>query len=105
AACEAAIGASSPVSETQVCLATLDRIFASQCAATLDLTPCLCGSADRAACLAGTEVPNGFLIAVYQCELGSTVPEISMNFIGPTHGASQANAIVQCAAAFGCTCF
>jgi hypothetical protein len=33
-ACQTAIMSSTPVSETKICLATLDRIFLSQCAAT-----------------------------------------------------------------------
>jgi hypothetical protein len=106
-ACEASLSVSTPVSETSVCLATLDKIFQSGCAATLQLTPCLCGSSDAGKCLAGdpTAPPVGPVESIYACELGSTGPAISNNFTVQTFGAGQANALAQCAGAFGCDCF
>jgi hypothetical protein len=97
--------ASAPVSETQVCLATLDHIFQSGCAATLMVTPCLCGSTDAGQCLAGTAAPTGPLLPIYQCELGTTAPQIVTNFTVQTKGAGQGNALIQCLGAFGCNCF
>jgi hypothetical protein len=105
AACGAAIGGAASVSETAVCISTLKQIFTSMCAATQQLTPCLCGSADAAACLAGTAAPNGPLLPIYQCELGTTGPQISAAFLNQATGAGQANSIAQCAGAFGCSCF
>jgi hypothetical protein len=105
AACSTALGSASAVSETKVCLRTLKDIFASQCAATQQLTPCLCGNTDAGQCLAGTVAPTGPLVDIYKCELGSTAPEITNNFTVQTFGAGQANALVQCAGAFGCDCF
>jgi hypothetical protein len=105
AACQAALMSASQVTETQLCLATLDEIFTSQCSSTLQLTPCLCGNTDPALCLAGMAAPAGPLLPIYQCDLGATVVEASANFVDPTRGAGQANALVQCALAFGCNCF
>jgi hypothetical protein len=105
AACQTALASSTPVSEKQVCIATLRDIFASQCAATQQLTPCLCGATAADACLAGTAPPAGPLLPIYQCELGTTAPQISQNFIVQSFGAGQANALAQCAGAFGCNCF
>jgi hypothetical protein len=107
------------VSESSVCLATLDKIFQSGCSATLQLTPCLCGSADAARCLAGTagtttglpagsppdQAPNGPVLSIYQCELGTGPASIANNFTVQSLGAGQANALAQCAGAFGCDCF
>jgi len=106
ASCAAVLGTSSPPSETQVCLATLDAIFKSRCAADLQEIPCLCGTADVQQCLNGTVTPNGPVFPLYACDLGGlNVPLITMNFTAPVFGAGQANVIVQCAAAFGCDCF
>src|ERR1035438_7951434 len=93
--------------EAQVCLETLGTIFSSKCAATLQETPCLCGSADAAGCLAGTTTPIGPGYDTYSCDFGSTSSTtIQSVFTDQTKGAGQANALVQCAAAFGCnTCF
>jgi hypothetical protein len=104
-ACQAALTSASQVTETQLCLATLDKIFTSQCSSTLQLTPCLCGNTDPALCLAGMADPAGPLLPIYQCDLGASVVEISANFVDASRGAGQANALVQCAAAFGCNCF
>src|SRR5262249_6863858 len=101
----AVVGSASAVSKTQLCLYTLKRIFDSMCAATQQLTPCLCGSTDAGMCLAGTAEPMGPLVDVYKCELGATAPQITNNFTIQTFGAGQANALVQCAGAFGCNCF
>jgi hypothetical protein len=105
AACASLIGVPAP-SETQVCLATLQRIFGSGCAASLQETPCLCGDTDPAQCLSGNVAPNKPIFPLYQCDFGTpSVPLISTNFTVPLFGVGQANAIVQCAAAYGCHCF
>jgi hypothetical protein len=96
---------SAPVTEAQVCLQTLSKIFSSGCAATQQLTPCLCGTTDAGQCLAGTAAPTGPLLSIYQCELGTTASAISSNFTVQSFGAGQANALAQCAGAFGCNCF
>jgi hypothetical protein len=105
-ACESVLNASVPVSETSVCLKTLDVIFQSACAATLQLTPCLCGNIDAGQCLSGATPPQGPALSEYQCDgMGTTAPQIVNNFTVQTFGAGQANALVQCAGAFGCNCF
>jgi len=106
AACGPVLGTVSAPSETQVCLATLQTIFGSGCAATLQETPCLCGTADAAQCLSGTVTPNGPIFPLYECDFGTpNVPLMLPNFTVPLFGVGQANAIVQCAAAYGCNCF
>jgi hypothetical protein len=106
--CAQVVGAST-ISETAVCFQTLDGIFASKCAATLQETPCLCGTTDVAACLAGTATGNGPLFDEYACDFGTTsqgpINTITTDFTIPHFGAGMANAIVQCAAAFSCDCF
>jgi hypothetical protein len=99
--------ASTPETETQVCLQALDAIFVSQCAGTLQETPCLCGATDPSACLAGTATPTGPLYDLYACDFNTTgSPGIQNEFTTPFFGAGQANALIQCVAAFGCTgCF
>lgn len=105
AACATAIGSSSAPTEAQLCLRTLKDIFSSQCAATQQLTPCLCGTTDAGECLAGNVTPNGPLYDIYKCQLGTTGPQIASNFTIQTFGTGQANALAQCAGAFGCDCF
>jgi hypothetical protein len=105
ASCASVIGSTATPSETQVCLFTLKNIFSSQCAATLQEAPCLCGGTDIEQCLAGTAVPTGALYPVYACDISNTVSIIVNDFTLPSFGTGQANAIVQCAAAFGCNCF
>jgi hypothetical protein len=114
ASCAAVLGATATPSETRVCLFTLKNIFSSRCAAGLQQTPCLCGMTDVAECLAGTAAATGPLQPVEACDLGAscaapTAPSctstIVNNYTLPTFGAGQANAIVLCAAAFGCNCF
>jgi hypothetical protein len=103
--CAAVIG-TEPVSETSVCLLTLSQIFSSACAATLQETPCLCGSTDVNQCLAGTATPTGALYDEYACDFNSTSgATINANFTVQTFGSGMANGIVQCAASFGCSCF
>jgi hypothetical protein len=105
ASCAAALGTTSTPTETQVCLRTMKDVFSSQCAITLQETPCLCGNTDAAQCLAGTAPATGPLLPIYTCDLGATVPMILTNFTVPVLGAGRANAILGCAAAFGCDCF
>jgi hypothetical protein len=93
-------------SEAQVCLETLGTIFASRCSASLQETPCLCGTTDAASCLAGTAPPNGPDYDEYVCDFNTTsVQNIQVDFTNQLLGAGQANGIVQCVAAFGCPCF
>jgi hypothetical protein len=77
-------------------LSTLNAIFSTGCASTLQATPCLCGAADSIACTAGTIPPLGPLFPTYQCELGATAPAILNSFTSPTLGAGKANAIIVC---------
>jgi len=103
--CQQVIGTTS-ISNTDLCLLTLGEVASSQCAATAQETPCLCGSTDAAACLAGTATPNGPVYDLYQCAFDTTsVATIQADFKDQTNGAGQANALVQCAGAFGCPCF
>jgi hypothetical protein len=104
AACSTALGQTTPVSETQVCLATLDAIFASGCSSLGLMTPCLCGTSDAGACLSGSAPANGPVTPIYQCELGLNGPQIANDFTVQTFGAGMGNALVQCAGAFGCGC-
>jgi hypothetical protein len=100
--------ASSSETETQVCLQTLSTIFTSQCAATFQETPCLCGSTDAATCLAGSATPTGPAYDIYSCDFNTTSSTQiqSSAFTNQAFGAGQANALVQCVAAFGCnSCF
>jgi hypothetical protein len=102
-------GLSAPVTEKAVCLATLDEIFKSHCALSLNLTPCLCGATDVNLCLAGNATPVGAVYDVYACDFGSTngatINDIHNDFQIPTFGAGQANAIAACGTSFGCDCF
>jgi len=92
--------------ETAICLKTLDDIFSSRCAATMQLTPCLCGSTDPAACLSGAAAPAGPVYADYGCDFKSTSGmKIQGAFTDQLFGAGQANALVQCVAAYSCGCF
>jgi hypothetical protein len=93
-------------SETQICLETLGNIFSSLCAAGLQETPCLCGGTDTAACLAGSMTPTGPVYDDYACDFNTTSStSIQVDFTNQNLGAGQANALVQCVAAFGCSCF
>ena len=106
AACASVIGTMSTPTETQVCLSTLKGIFASQCAATFQLAPCLCGNIDVGECLTGMTLPNGPLYSTYVCDFGTTnIGTIQSDFTNQAFGAGQANALVQCLGAFGCDCF
>jgi hypothetical protein len=95
-----------PVSEQQVCLQTLALIFSSKCAATSQLTPCLCGTTDPTQCTAGAVTPNGPAYDAYACDFNTTSgATINTDFILQTFGAGMANSIAQCAGAFSCPCF
>jgi hypothetical protein len=105
-ACTSLTGTSSTPTETQVCLKTLKDIFSTNCAQTSQLTPCLCGSTAADTCLAGTETPNGPLYPIYTCDFGSSsVGTIQTAFTDQSFGAGQANALIQCLAAYECDCF
>jgi hypothetical protein len=103
--CSAVLG-SEPVSEKKVCMQTLKLIFSSKCAATMQLTPCLCGTTDPTTCQAGSVTPNGPVYDEYACDMNSTSGmTLNSGFINPTFGAGVANVIAECAGAFGCPCF
>jgi hypothetical protein len=106
-ACESLLGAAGSVTETQVCLATLNTIFTSGCAATLQgVTPCFCGAADPAMCLAGTAAPSGPVVPLYACDFNFlNVASAVASFTSPSFGAGEANALVQCLVAWSCDCF
>jgi hypothetical protein len=105
ATCQSLVGTSAVPTETQVCLKTLDTIFSSGCAADGQETPCLCGNTDPVACQNGSVSPAGAAFPVYSCDLGPGISSVVSNFTAPTFGAGMADTIVQCVAAFGCTCF
>jgi hypothetical protein len=90
-------------------LATLDGIFKSGCAKSLNLTPCLCGGTDVNMCLAGTATPTGAVYDVYACDFGTTngatINDIYNNFQVPAFGSGQANAIAACGTSFACDCY
>jgi hypothetical protein len=97
---------SAAATETQICLQTLGALFGSGCAATLQLTPCLCGAANVSQCIQGLTVPSGPLYDVYACDFDTaSSATIQQDFSVQSFGAGQANSLVQCAAAFGCDCF
>ena len=101
-----AVLTSSSETETQICLQTLGGIFASQCAADGNETPCLCGVTEAIACLNGTVVPTGALYDTMVCDLNSTnMNRIVNDFTSPAFGIGVANTIVQCLSALGCDCF
>lgn len=107
AACGPLLGSTGAVSETEVCLSALNTLFTSGCAATAQgETPCLCGTTDSAMCLAGTAAPTGPLVALYDCDLRpADIDALVFRFTDQASGAGQANALVQCLAAFSCDCF
>jgi hypothetical protein len=105
-----AVLGSTSITEKQVCLVTLQTVFASKCAATFQLTPCLCGATDTAMCLAGTATPTGAAYDIYACDFQTTSSTAIQGKFMPvaveTLGAAQGNAIIQCLGAFGCnSCF
>jgi hypothetical protein len=106
--CAQIVGGST-VSESAVCFDTLSSIFSSRCAASLQLTPCLCGSTNPGLCLAGTVTPNGPLYDMYACDFnstsGATINAVTANFQVQSFGAGMANSIAICAGAFDCDCF
>jgi len=94
------------LTEAELCLEVLQKIFVTKCAKG-ELTPCLCGMTDRAACLAGTATPTGPLYPDYLDEWPfGGIGSITANFTLQTFGAGMANALVQCVQAYDCTsCF
>jgi hypothetical protein len=92
--------------ETQICLQALGNIFSSQCAATLQLTPCFCGATDAAQCVSCAVTPVGPLFDLYACDINTTsCSVVQTDFTVPTFGVGMANAIAECAGAFNCNCF
>lgn len=96
----------SGVTETAICLKTLDDTFRSKCAADMQMTPCFCGSTDPAACLSGAAAPTGPILSDYTCDFKTTnAMKLQADFTDQRLGAGQANALVQCLGAFTCGCF
>jgi hypothetical protein len=94
------------VTEEDMCLATLAKVFSSQCAATLQEVPCLCGAVDVVGCLQGTVAPAGPLYRDYACDFGTSDPvAIQERFRDGRYGAGMANTIIQCVAGYACPCF
>jgi hypothetical protein len=94
------------VSEAQLCVQTLQDIFASKCAAGGSETPCLCGDASPMPCVAGLATPTGPVYPDYVEDFGPNINDISTNFTLPAYGAGQANSIVQCLQIWNCQgCF
>jgi hypothetical protein len=92
---------------TANCLQTLHDIFATHCADSLALTPCLCGKDPFAVepCLEGQAPPAGPLLSDYARSFGSkNAKKINEKFTMQTFGAGRANSIVQCLASFNCLC-
>jgi hypothetical protein len=92
---------------TANCLRTLHDLFASGCANSLSLTPCLCGDDPAAAgpCLEGLVPPAGPMVPDYANSFHTASgKKIQENFTVQTFGAGQANALVQCLVAFNCLC-
>jgi hypothetical protein len=106
ATCTSVIGTMSTPTETQVCLATLNDIFSSQCAGATRVDPVPLRLDGSRAVLAGAVTPNGPLLPEYTCDFGTTsAVTLQAEFVLQTFGAGQANALVQCLASFGCDCF
>jgi hypothetical protein len=96
--CEAVQGLSRTpgLSEEDLCIETLQRIFTSKCAADGQLTPCLCGNTDPTRCLGGDEDPTGPVYSIYTNDFGINIRDIMNNFTVTTFGAGQADSIVKC---------
>jgi hypothetical protein len=93
----------------QNCLQTLYDILSSGCAASGQVTPCLCGDADTTLCLGstGNATPNGPVYADYVKSYGVTKgADINALFSIPGFGASAANIVAGCAgpSGFNCDC-
>src|SRR5262249_8791898 len=95
------------LTEKELCLKVLAKIFRSKCCIHQLQTPCLCGETDNMRCLEGTETPTGPLYREYLDDWPSGgVAEITSNFLNPKFGAGMANEVAQCALAYGCnSCF
>ena len=101
-----AAGCGPGVSERDICFRTLNDVFTSKCAETLQEVPCLCGATDVVQCLDGTETPTGPVYADYACDFNTTdVAAIERDFRDTNFGAGNANALIQCVAGNGCGCF
>jgi hypothetical protein len=102
--CETVPGmAPSGMTEVQLCIQTLSDLLSSRCAAaSLSLTPCLCGQASPMACFAGTATPTGPVYPDYLQDFGPDIHAISGKFTNPLYGAGQANAIVACLLIYNC---
>jgi hypothetical protein len=104
--CATAFSQGASETEAKVCLETLGTIFGSKCAAQLQETPCLCGTTDPASCLGGQVTPNGPEYDQVACDFNSvSIDTIQGNYTNQALGVGQANALVQCLAAFNCSCF
>jgi hypothetical protein len=94
------------VTERDVCYGVLRDVFTSECAVSLQETPCLCGTTDVMECLNGTTTPNGPIFQEYACDFRTAdVGLIYRDFKEASYGAGRANSLIQCLAAFECRCF
>jgi hypothetical protein len=91
---------------------TLAEILSSGCANSLQETPCLCVDTDDAGpCLDGMDKPTGplvpYFLAAFPCpESVDEAKCFQQYYLSQQFGPGQANALIQCAAAFGCnSCF
>lgn len=91
--------------ELGYCIETLQTISSSQCAAGMQVNPCLCGTTPPDKCFNGMQDPNGPCYPIYQEDLSFDIHLLQQNITNPLLGAGLANAIVQCVQAFGCPCF
>jgi hypothetical protein len=92
--------------ETQICIETLGGIFTSKCAASFQLTPCLCGPTATAACESGAALPAGAEIDTYECDFDTTsISAVLQDLQVQTFGSGTANQIVACLSQNGCDCF
>jgi hypothetical protein len=92
---------------TANCLRTLADTFSSHCADSMTMTPCLCGGDTDAAapCIEGRTPPAGPLVADYARSFNTgSGRAINEKFTAQSFGAGQANALVQCLAAYSCRC-
>jgi len=113
--CEIVSGtvASAGLTESELCLNTMNDIFNSKCAtfvgAHLDLAKviepgCLCGM-ESDICVTGSQPPAGPIYADYAADFGPDAATIDTDFIGAKFGAGQANDVIECALNSGCDCF
>lgn len=104
--CEDLADAGTVQDEVTYCLRTLQTIASSECAAGMQLNPCLCGTTASDKCLNGMLEPTGPAYPIYEEDFMTTdINIIKRNIVNPDYGAGRANAIAQCVQSFQCPCF